>query len=349
MISMPGMPSSERPDLITGALGFVGCHLATSLLADGHEVLGVGRHLPGEEIPRTVGPFRFREDTPDGWCVFEGEPGSFRYRALALEEPQPIKDLIAEERPGTVYHLAAQSSAAVSFRDPGDTLRSNLMGTLHLLEAVRALGATGSPKVLSVGSCEEYGALDPEAGPVGETAACHPVSPYGVSKAAQTQLCRQYAASWDLPIVATRSFSHTGPGHDARFAFPSFARQVAAAENGKGPAEIMTGDLSSVRDFLDVRDVIAAYRLLNEKGRPGETYNVCSGNPLTMAGGLEILVGDSGCAITIKKDPERVRPADIPWMVGDHSKLRQDTGWSPSRDIRQTLLELLAEARKEYP
>jgi len=342
------MNETARPELITGALGFVGRHLVTSLLNDGCEVVGVGRHLPGEEIPRTFGPFRLREEIPGGWSFFEGAPGSFRYRSLALEDPVPIADLVTELRPGSIYHLAAQSSAAVSFRDPGDTMRSNLMGTLHLLEAVRALESADRPTVLSVGSCEEYGALDPADGPVTEPVACRPVSPYGVSKAAQTQLCRQYASSWGMSVVSTRSFSHTGPGHDGRFAFPSFARQIAAAEAGRGPTEIMTGDLSGVRDFLDVRDVVAAYRLLRDQGRPGETYNICSGKPLTMAEGLEILVGGARCPITVKMDPERVRPADIPWMVGDHSKLCRDTGWNPTRDISNTLLELLAEARKEF-
>ena len=236
----------------------------------------------------------------------------------------------------------------MSFRDPGDTMRSNLMGTLHLLEGVRALPAGERPVVVAVGSCEEYGPIQDTSRPVTEETPCLPISPYGVSKAAQTQLCRQYALSWNLPVVTTRSFSHTGPGHDPRFAFPSFAAQIAAAEAGQGPAEISTGDLSAVRDFLDVRDVVRAYILLQQRGRHGEAYNVCSGKPLTMSEGLEILVGVARRPMTVIQDSDRLRPSDIPWMVGDSGKLRRDTGWTPERKFQETLLELLAEARKEY-
>jgi GDP-4-dehydro-6-deoxy-D-mannose reductase len=339
---------ASGPDLVTGALGFVGRWLVADRLAAGRAVAGVGRHRPDEPVPDAVGPFRRTGDGAEGWHVFEGPAGRFHYRALALEEPAPIAGLVAGLAPAAVYHLAAQSSAAISFRDPTDTMKSNLMGTLHLLEAVRVLPAVDRPVVVAVGSCEEYGPVADTSRPVDENQPCRPVSPYGVSKAAQTQLCRQYAHSWELPVVTTRSFSHTGPGQDPRFAFPSFARQIAAAEAGRGPAEIATGDLTPVRDFLDVRDVVRAYVLLRERGRPGEAYNVCSGKPLTMGEGLEILVGGAGRPITVKLDPGRVRPADIPWMVGDATKLRDDTGWRATRDIANTLLELLAEARKEY-
>ena len=146
----------------------------------------------------------------------------------------------------------------------------------------------------------------------------------------------------------TRSFSHTGPGHDTRFAFPNFARQIAAAEAGAGPREIVTGDLSPVRDFLDVRDVVAAYRLLLKEGRPGEIYNVSSGNSLTISQGLEILVDGASCPITVRRDPDLCRPSDIPFMVGDSGKLRRETGWEPEWEIKNTLTELLQAARKEY-
>jgi GDP-4-dehydro-6-deoxy-D-mannose reductase len=343
-------PARPAPgaDLVTGALGFVGRWLIADLLASGRPVTGVGRHRAGEPVPAAVGPFRRTGDEVAGWHLFTGDPGRFHYRALALEEPGPVAGLVADLAPAAVYHLAAQSSAAVSFRDPVDTMRSNLMGTLHLLEAVRALPPADRPRVVAAGSCEEYGPVADTSRPVTEDAPCRPVSPYGVSKAAQTLLCMQYARSWDLPVVGTRSFSHTGPGQDLRFAFPSFARQIAAAEAGRGPAAIATGDLAPVRDFLDVRDVVRAYVLLREHGRPGETYNVCSGNPLTMGEGLEILVGGATRPVAVTRDPARVRPADIPWMVGDSGKLRRDTGWTPRRTIEDTLLELLAEARKEF-
>jgi len=169
-----------------------------------------------------------------------------------------------------------------------------------------------------------------------------------VSKTAQTLLCRQYARSFGLEVVMARSFSHTGPGHDTRFAFPSFARQIAAAEAGAGPAEIAVGDLTPIRDFLDVRDVVAAYQLLAADGTPGEIYNICSGRALTMQEGLDILVAESRVPIRIRRDPDRARPSDIPMMVGDNTKLRNQTGWKPVRDLADTLRSLLVEARKEF-
>jgi len=337
-------------NLITGALGFVGCKLSRSLLLAGLPVIGVGKHPEGTELPRQVGPFALRGPVAElpGAVNYECDAGTMWYMPLALEEPGPLAALMAELHPAAIYHLAAQSSAAVSFREPAETFASNVLGTVNLLEAVREMKDAQRPVVLAVGSGEEYGPQPDDAFPLTEDTPLNPVSPYGVSKVSQTLLCRQYVNSYDLPIIMTRSFSHTGPGHDSRFAFPSFARQIAAAEAGQGPTEILTGDLSAGRDFLDVRDVIWAYRLLSKEGRPGEIYNVSSGRSLTIQEGLEILVGGARCPLTLRRDPARSRPADIPLMVGDNSKLKKETGWEPEWDFATTLLDLLAEARKEY-
>jgi len=343
-------PSVTSPDLVTGALGFVGVHLVRALLAGGRAVVGAGRHLPGDDPPGDIGGFTCTGPAADvpGALDYEGDAGRFAYLPLALEDAAATAGLVGRLRPAAIYHLAAQSSAAVSFRDPGDTFLSNVNGTLNLLEAVRALPADDRPTFLNVGSCEEYGPQDGPAAPLSEDAPLHPLSPYAVSKVAQTMLCRQYALTWEMPVVMTRSFSHTGPGHDTRFAFPNFARQIAAAETGAGPTEIVTGDLSVVRDFLDVRDVVAAYRLLLKEGRPGEIYHVSSGNPLTIGEGLEILVKGANCPITVRRDPALCRPSDTPFMVGDNTKLRRDTGWEPEWDITDTLSDLLNAARKEF-
>ncbi len=257
--------------LITGALGFVGRHLSRSLLLAGLPVIGVGKHVGGQKLPQQVGPFRLGGKAAGlpGAVDYVCDAGTMWYVPLALEEPGPLVGIMAQVEPASIYHLAAQSSAAASFGEPRETLASNVFGTLNVLEALRRLPAGKRPVTLAIGSCEEYG---PQADPavlLTEEAPLNPISPYGVSKAAQTLLCRQYVRSYDLPVIMTRSFSHTGPGHDARFAFPSFARQIAAAEAGQGPAEILTGDLSAVRDFLDVRDVICAYRQLTKEGVPG--------------------------------------------------------------------------------
>lgn len=347
--SLPAHP--HRPGtLVTGALGFVGRHLARSLILAGHPVIGVGKHAPGQALPSTVGPFVLAGEAPElpGAVRYVCEAGVMWYVPLDLQDPAPIAALMAKVDLGAVFHLAAQSSAAVSFDQPGETLASNVVGTLNLLEALRAVPDGSRPVMVSVGSCEEYGPQAGQPRPLAETTPLNPVSPYGVSKVGQTLLCRQYVHSYGLPVVMTRSFSHTGPGHDARFAFPSFARQIAAAEAGAAPTEILTGNLDAVRDFLDVRDVVAAYRLLARDGCPGEIYNVSSGRGLTIREGLEILVGGATCLVTVRQDPVRGRPSDIPHLVGDNSKLKRETGWDPEWDFTATLLGLLAEARKEF-
>ena len=347
----PGNPILSGPcNLVTGALGFVGLHLVRSLVLAGIPVVGAGRHDAGQPLPRKAGGFELvgpDTDLPDA-VRYTGPDGDFLYLPLALEDPRPVTDLLDRLRPVMVYHLAAQSSAAVSFHDPADTFTTNVSGTLNLLEAARRLPAVERPVILSVGSGEEYGPQAGQRRPIREEAPLNPVSPYGVSKAAQTLLGRQYAGSWDLPIVLVRSFSHTGPGQDTRFAFPAFARQIAAAEAGRGPTRISVGDLSAERDFLDVRDVVEAYRLLMKEGRPGEIYNVCSGSSLTIREGLEMLVGAASVEITVTKDPARCRPSDIPFLVGDNTKLRRDTDWEPQFKFEKTLTDVLAASREEF-
>lgn len=336
-------------NMITGALGFVGLNLAESLLLAGHMVVGVGRNNQDNPLPEKAGNFSLDGpiDFLPGSVSYSGEAGRFIYIPCALEDPAPIAKLIDALHPTMIYHLAAQSSAAQSFIDPSDTFVSNVQGTLNLLEGVRNLPDAERPIVLSIGSCEEYGPQTCAFGPLTEESPLNPVSPYAVSKVTQTLLCRQYCRSYDLPVIMARSFSHTGLGQDSRFVFPSFARQIAAAEVGKGPKTIAVGDLSPVRDFLDVQDVVAAYRLLTKEGIPGEIYNVSSGNPLTIRDGLDILVRGAHCPITVAKDPARCRPSDVPFMVGNSSKLREETGWMPEFEIADTLLGMLEAARKE--
>ena len=320
----------NRRVLVTGARGFVGRHLVTALQKDGATVSGLD-----------VAGIGAAPD-PD-WLVHRYTLGSGDPDA-----PGHLAALLAADACEDVYHLAGQSSAGASFGDPAATVRANLLGTLELLEAMRLLHERGEnpPKLLAVGSAEEYGTAARPDRPCREDDPVQPVSPYAVSKAAATQLCRMYHQSFDLPVVAVRAFNHTGPGHDQRFVFPSFAAQIAAIEAGHAEPVLRTGDLSPARDFLDVRDVVTAYQALMDRGESGRIYNVCSGSTLTIRDGLEILLGLSGIPIEVVPDPSRMRPAEIPRLVGDPSLLHAATGWQPVYAFNDTLRDLLEAARK---
>ncbi len=339
--------------LVTGAPGFAAGWLIADLLASGRRVHGLGLP-PVAGPPATYGPFALagpdprRSDDLPGTVRYGGSPGEWSFTPCRLEDAATLAAIVTRTAPAEIYHLAAQSSAGLSFEQPCETFATNVEGCLNLLECLRGLPETDRPRLLAVGSCEEYGD-DPDEPrtPLAETAALHPVSPYGVSKVTQTLLCLQYGRACGLDVVVARPFSHTGPGHDARFAFPSFARQIARAEAGADPDRLRVGNLEPVRDFLDVRDVTRAYRLLMERGRSGTVYNICSGQALTIRQGLDILLASARAPIAIENDPERWRPADIPYMVGDNTRLTEETGWHPEHDFADTLGELLVQARKE--
>lgn len=318
------------PVLITGAAGFVGGHLAAALSRDGVPWHGLDRPAAVAARP-----------SPDltSWQLGDRDQ----------DAPRRLADLIEQRGIGAVVHLAGQSSAGASFGDPAGTVEANLLGTLELLEALRLLAAARRPvpTTLVVGSAEEYGAAAPRHGRCQEDQPVLPISPYGTSKAAATFLCHQYWRSFDLPVIAARAFSHTGPDQDERFVFPSFAAQIASIEAGHADPILKVGNLSPDRDYLDVQDVVTAYRALLDDGQPGVVYNVCSGSSLTIGQGLEILLGLSTAQIRVESDPARMRPADIPRLVGDPSRLRHATRWSPRIPFANTLRDLLEAARRK--
>lgn len=304
--------------LITGVSGFVGGHMVDLLRAE----------APQAEI---VG--------------LDSRPGN-RARALGIEivkadlqDPVSVRRALEQVRPDRLVHLAAQSSPQRSWEDPAGTLKTNLLGLLHLLEAARTLSL--EPRLLVVGSAEEYGLVQPHEMPLREEAPLRPASPYAVSKVAQGFLALQYALSLGLPIVRTRTFHHTGPRRGEQFAESSFARQLAEIEAGRRPPWVEVGNLDAVRDFTDVRDVVRAYWALLDRGAPGEVYNVCSGRGVKMTDLLEELVALSGLEVEIRVDPSRLRPLDVPVVVGDPSRLRAATGWHASIPLSRTLRDLL--------
>ena len=251
-----------------------------------------------------------------------------------------IAQEIAEVAPAAIVHLAALSSVAGSWENVADVWRVNTLGTVTLLEAVRA--ERPRARVLVVSTGEVYGRA--ERVPTGEDAPLLPLSPYAASKAAGEIAADRARRADDLEIIVARSFPHIGPGQDERFAVASWAGQIARLES-EGGGMLRVGELTVERDFSDVRDVVRAYRLLLEPSVAAGTYNVASGRSVRLAEVVETLVGLARCSVTVEVDEERLRPAEIPVLCGDASRLAQATGWSPTISLEQTLADTLSAAR----
>jgi GDP-4-dehydro-6-deoxy-D-mannose reductase len=305
--------------LVTGVAGFVGGHLVRHL----------EREHPSVEVSGLVRPGTRAPQLPPGVSLVEAD----------LEDAEAVVALLEEVRPDRIIHLAAQSSVHRSWVDPDGTLRANVHGLLHVLEAVRKRAL--SPRILVVGSAEEYGLVEPRNLPLREDAPLRPNSPYAVSKVAQGYLALQYSLSHGMGIVRSRTFSHTGPGRGETFAESSFARQIAAIESGRQRPVIQVGNLEAVRDFADVRDVVRAYWALLERGDPGEVYNVCTGRGVRVRELLHKLLDIAGIDVEIRLESERLRPSDVPALVGDPARLKAATGWEPTLSLDETLADLL--------
>ena len=321
--------------LITGITGTVGAFLARELLS----------HDPTTEIH---GTYRWRSR------MEKVEPLRKEIRLLECDvrDGSSVRRLITEVRPHHIYHLAAQSNVQTSRHAPADTLSTNINGLVNVLEAVREI--CPQARILVPGSSEEYGLQSPGEQPIREENDLRPLSPYAVSKVSQDMVGLQYAASYKLHIVRTRAFNHTGPGREDVFVESSFARQIAEIEAGLREPVIHVGNLDVVRDYSDARDIVRAYRLALEMGAAGEVYNICSGTGLLVGEILRMLLAISGIQATIAPDPQRIRHREPPALVGDCTRFRTLTGWTPQIPFRQTLQEILdfwraAVARQEHP
>lgn len=307
------MSPEAGPVLITGASGFVGGHLIERLTTGGATIIGWYR--PGDERPAPVRGVHWREvDIVDR-------------KAVARE--------IVEHRPSVVYHLAGAAHAGQSWQMAASTLRVNVMGTHHLLEA---LHRETPPPVLIPGSALVYAPSDVA---LSEDSALGPGSPYATSKLAQEQLGVHASRGGTHSVLLTRSFNHIGPRQDPAFAASSFARQVARIEAGLDAPVIHVGNLEARRDLTDVRDVVRAYIALVDRGTPGRIYNVCSGHAYPVSEILERLVALAGIDVTVQPDPDRLRPSDVPVVLGDATRIREELGWSPEIPIDRTLGDLL--------
>jgi GDP-4-dehydro-6-deoxy-D-mannose reductase len=304
--------------LITGATGFVGRHLIEHLRAEEPEAELYGLARPHGTPPAL----------PGGVTVIEAD----------LLDAAGLEAALLLAQPDRIVHLAAQSSPQRSWEDPEGTLRTNLFGALNLLEAARKCRTP--PRILLVGSSEEYGLAQPSDIPLREDAPLRPNSPYAVSKLSQGYLGLQYALVQRVPVVRTRTFHHTGPGRGESFAESSFARQLVEIENRRQPPILSVGNLDAIRDFTDVRDVVRAYWLILDRGESGEVYNVCSGRGQRIRDLLDTLIKVSGVSAQVRVDPERLRRSDIPVLVGDPARLRKATGWEPRIPLERTLKDL---------
>lgn len=318
----PRKKSKTKPkSLITGITGFAGSHMAELLLKEGHEVFGIVR-------------WRSR---PDNISHLNGRIHQIEADLLDLRS---LQDVMISVRPDYLFHLAAQSFVPTSWTSPAVTLETNAVGSCNLFEAVRT--AQIDPIIQVACSSEEYGLVHENEVPIKETNPLRPLSPYAVSKTTLDYLGYQYFKSYGLKIVRTRGFNHEGPRRGEVFVTSTFAKQIAMIEKKLQEPVIYTGDLSTRRDFTDVRDMVRGYLLAVLKGEPGEVYNIASGKAWVIKNVLDYLLSLSKVKnIKIKKDSKRMRPSDVPILLGDYSKFHNATGWKPEIPFKKTLRDTL--------
>lgn len=304
---------------ITGITGFVGSYLSEYLLSLNHEVGGI--YLHSEELENLT------EEAKANLKLYQGN----------ILDEDFLNDCLREFNPDWVFHLAAVSNVHHSWKEKKATYEINILGVFNLLEACSYLER--KPKILLVGSAEEYGKSDSNEA-IKESFPLKGFTPYAISKIAQEYLGMQYYYSKGLPILRTRSFNHAGPRQKPSFVCSSFCYQIAQIEVFNKEPIIKVGNLGSSRDFSDVRDVIKAYALIMEKGEIGDVYNVCSMKAYSIKEILDKAISLSDRRIEIEVDKERYRPIEIPYLLGDNTKLKK-LGWQPSYSIEQTLLDTL--------
>lgn len=312
--------------VITGASGFVGSHLV--------------EHLSQNANYQLTG------------TVF-GDPPHFLTKFLSQEniislnllERENVFSVIQHVKPDWVFHLAALTSPEKSHHAAKQTYTNNIEAQLNLLDALLELESL--PRTLIVGSAEEYGLVAPDDNPINESTPLRPTSPYAVSKIAQDFMGMQYYLTHKLPVIRVRPFNHTGERRPPTFVLPAFAKQVAEIEAGQKEPVIKVGNLEPVRDFTDVKDMVKAYELALLKGESGEVYNLGSGRPIQIKQLLDDLLELSHHDITVKTDPAKLRPVDIPKLVANSSKFTNQTGWQPETPLQVTIQRVLNYWRDE--
>jgi GDP-4-dehydro-6-deoxy-D-mannose reductase len=302
--------------LVTGAAGFAGSHLL-DLLETGPATVVAWRR-PGDPLPAN----RSGDELP--------------WMSVDLLDREAVRAAVERTRPAAIYHCAGAADVGHSWERTRETLAVNVLGTFHLIEAVRRAGLPS--RVLIPGSALVY---RQSGHPLGETDAIGPISPYGFSKLAQEMLGARGVTEAKLPILLTRSFNHIGPRQAPSFFASSFARQIATIEAGRSEPVMVVGNLHARRDLSDVRDTVRAYRAIVERGRPGFVYNVCSGRAHTIGEILERLLARARVPIGVRVDPALQRPNDSALVLGDNTRIREELGWTPTIPIERTLEDLL--------
>lgn len=302
--------------MIIGAAGFVGNYLAEHLVnACGMEVAVT--KLPNERI----------------------ENPQVKVYNLDIMDEEAIASLLFRVRPDYIFHLAAQSSVGVAWRNPGLTIDVNIKGSVNVMDAIRELYY--KPRVLLIGSGEEYGHIREGETPITEENSIRPGNIYAATKACQNMIGNIYARAYDMELMMVRAFNHIGPCQAPIFVVADFCKQVVEIEKGIRKPVMYVGNLNSKRDFTDVRDVVKAYALLIQKGKAGETYNVGSGHAVTIEEVLKLIISLSEKEIRVEVDPNKIRPVDVPIIEADITKIYETTGWRPSITLEQTIRETL--------
>jgi GDP-4-dehydro-6-deoxy-D-mannose reductase len=308
--------------LITGITGFAGSYLAEQLLAiNKYEVSGT---------------FLYEDSINNVKSV----KNKLNLIKADLSNTKNVFDIVESIRPSVIFHLAALTSPADSFKNPTATLTNNISLQVNLLEAIRKFKLLNT-KILITSSADIYGHVAKENLPINEKAPLMPTNPYSVSKIAQDFLGLTYFLTYKLKIIRVRPFNHIGPRQSPNFSVPSFAKQIAEIEKGKKEPNLSVGNLEAKRDFTDVRDMVKAYILAVENGKDGEVYNIGSGVSYKMSDILDKLVSMSSTKIEIRKDKAFFRPVDNPELVCDASKFKKLTDWKPEIPIETTLKDTL--------
>lgn len=310
------MVNSMVKALIIGAAGFVGHYLADYLINECHMEVHVTK-LPHETVQNSK--------------VIQHN--------LDIMNRDSIETLLFSVHPEYIFHLAAQSSVGVAWKNPGLTIDINVKGSLNVMDAIRQLYY--KPRILLIGSGEEYGYVRNEEIPIKEDTLLKPGNIYAATKACQNMIGSIYAKAYDMEVMMVRAFNHIGPSQAPMFVVADFCKQIAEIERNKRKPVIVVGNLQAKRDFTDVRDVVRAYALLAQKGIKGETYNVGSGNAVSIQAILDIVLSQTNCKIQIEIDPNKIRPMDAPIIEADITKLYELTGWKPQITLEQTISETL--------